>query len=95
MCWLILIFLSGSLSAMPDSAEVVALENEQLVHPMLDRASLYLQQNDYEVALSELLQAYELTREQETSPLFVEVLNALATAYFDAGQLDQAQRYYE
>lgn len=62
---------------------------------LLDSASLHLRQNAFEPALADLERAYELTRARRDDPLFLQVLNALATAYYDAGELPLAQRYYE
>ncbi len=53
-----------------------------------------IHQANYEVALTLLTQAYELSKQLPDKKISSTVLNSIANVYFNTGQFKQAQRYY-
>ncbi len=69
-------------------AEKTAIQN------LLSKADKLISHNKYEQALELLIQAYENNNDLDDPEINNTILNSMANAYYNTGQLDLAHRYY-
>lgn len=62
---------------------------------LLHRGDLWLQLNRHDKAFADLHAAYDLVKNQNVTALKHEILNSLATVYYNTGRLDLAETYYK
>ncbi len=84
------LYKTDFLELSPEYTNDIEIELQDL----LNKADLYIQQDQYEQALQVLSQADDLAASMTGIDISKKILNSMANIYYSTGQLKQAQRYY-